>query len=49
MMLSRREPGISHLLFEDDLLLFGGATVEGATCLRKVLEYFCSFSGYKVS
>lgn len=49
IMLSRRGPGISHLFFANDPLLFVRATVQGANTLRQVLDNFFSCSGHKVS
>ncbi|CAL9024686.1 unnamed protein product, partial [Prunus brigantina] len=42
-------PVISHLFFADDLILFGKASVNQATVMKKCLDDFCSLSGQKVS
>ncbi|MCH90084.1 putative non-LTR retrolelement reverse transcriptase, partial [Trifolium medium] len=45
----REGPTISHLMFADDLLLFGKATTEHMKCVIKVLNDFCMLSGQQVS
>ncbi|GAU35481.1 hypothetical protein TSUD_384360 [Trifolium subterraneum] len=45
----RAGPIISHLMFADDLLLYGKATVEHMQCVIKVLDDFCILSGQMVS
>ncbi|WJX12193.1 hypothetical protein P8452_02716 [Trifolium repens] len=45
----REGPIISHLMFGDDLLLFGQALDEQMQCVMSTLESFCSLSGQKVS
>ncbi|GAU45807.1 hypothetical protein TSUD_87100 [Trifolium subterraneum] len=45
----RAGPIISHLMFADDLLLYGKATAEHMQCVIKVLDDFCILSGQKVS
>jgi hypothetical protein len=42
-------PMISHLMFADDLLLFGEATEEQMECMINSLNNFCSMSGQEVS
>jgi hypothetical protein len=42
-------PMISHLMFADDLLLFGEATEEQMECVIDSLNNFCSMSGQEVS
>lgn len=39
----------SHVLFVDDVLLFGGNTVEEWTCFRDILVLFCSATGMEIS
>lgn len=46
---SRNGTPISHLLFVDDLLLFGEASVHQAKCMEKVLSSFCNISGQRVN
>lgn len=46
---SRGGPAISHLLFADDLLLFGVATEAQANMMASLMNDFCEASGQKVS
>lgn len=45
----RNGPAISHLMFADDLLLFGQATVNQMRCVLQVIETFCILSGQQVN
>lgn len=45
----RNRPSISHLMFADDLLLFGKATNDNMRCVMEVLNNFCEMSGQMVS
>jgi hypothetical protein len=45
----RRGPMVSHLIFADDLLLFGEASERQMKAVIETLECFCSMSGQKVS
>jgi hypothetical protein len=45
----RTGPMISHLMFADDLLLFGEANIEQMNCVMSILNEFCYLSGQKVS
>lgn len=45
----RNGPLISHLMFADDLLLFGQATSCQMACVLRVLDRFCELSGQQVS
>jgi hypothetical protein len=45
----RRAPGISHLLFADDTLLFFRATKEEALCVRKTLDVYAACTGQLVN
>ncbi|GMI87280.1 hypothetical protein like AT3G24255 [Hibiscus trionum] len=47
--LSRNGPGISHLFFADDLVLFAEASPEQLALIKGVLEDFCLCSGHRVS
>lgn len=40
---------LSHLMFADDLLLFGEATNNQMNCMKETLNNFCSMSGQMVS
>jgi hypothetical protein len=42
-------PFVSHLMFADDLLLFGEATEKQINCVLRILGLFCSMSGQQVS
>lgn len=42
-------PEVSHLMFADDLLLFGQATTSQMHCMRETLKKFCDMSGQQVS
>lgn len=42
-------PGISHLMFTNDFLLFGEATKKQMQCVMETLQNFCSLIGYDVS
>ncbi|MCI39407.1 putative ribonuclease H protein, partial [Trifolium medium] len=41
----RNGPVISHLMFADDLLLFGEATELQINCVNRILDAFCRMSG----
>ncbi|MCH79377.1 putative non-LTR retroelement reverse transcriptase [Trifolium medium] len=45
----RTGPMVSHLMFADDLLLFGEATERQMKCVMNILNKFCSMSGQEVS
>ncbi|WJX47132.1 hypothetical protein P8452_33857 [Trifolium repens] len=45
----RAGPMVSHLMFADDLLLFGEATEKQMRCVTNTLNQFCSMSGQEVS
>ncbi|GAU26489.1 hypothetical protein TSUD_361220 [Trifolium subterraneum] len=45
----RNGMNVSHLMFADDLLLFGEATENQMDCLMNILTKFCSMSGQEVS
>lgn len=45
----RSGPNVSHLMFADDLLLFGEATTNQMSCMKDTLDKFCSMFGQMVS
>jgi hypothetical protein len=45
----REGPMVSHLMFADDLLLFGEATEKQMQCVLDNLNQFCNLSGQEVS
>jgi hypothetical protein len=45
----RNGPMVSHLMFADDLLLFGEASEKQMKCVMDILNRFCSLSGQEVS
>jgi ribonuclease HI len=49
MRAGRSGPSISHLMFADDLLLFGQAVDENMTAVVEVLNKFCLMSGQQVN
>lgn len=40
---------ISHLMFADDIILFGEASSENALAVKNILSLFCDLSGQSVS
>ncbi|KAK4262419.1 hypothetical protein QN277_027981 [Acacia crassicarpa] len=49
MATSKQGPKVSHLMFADDLLLFGVATEAQAACMMDCLDVFSKASGAKVN
>lgn len=45
----RSGPIVSHLMFADDLLLFGQATNNQIMCVKDIMDNFCNMSGQEVS
>lgn len=45
----RKGPKISHLMFVNDLLLFGKATETQVQCVMDILNTFCASSGQRIS
>lgn len=46
---SRTSPGISHIFFSDDLMLFGDASFAQARLMEHLLATFCGFSGQRIT
>lgn len=49
MRAGRNGPLVSHLMFADDLLLFGEASTNQMKCVTDILSLFCRLSGQQVS
>ncbi|KAK4267638.1 hypothetical protein QN277_024391 [Acacia crassicarpa] len=49
VLMTKEGPSISHLMFADDLLLFGEASESQALCMTEAIEMFCVASGAKVN
>lgn len=47
--LNRYTPPISHIMFTDDLMLFGECSVRQVDTMKNVVDKFCNASGAKVS
>lgn len=45
----RRCPTVSHLMFVDDLLLFGKETINQMDCVRDFRDKFCNISRQRIS
>ena len=45
----KRQIGISHLFFADDLILFAKVDEDSCEAISEVLDEFCEESGQKVS
>jgi hypothetical protein len=45
LQIARNCSAIHHLLFVDDLLMFGKATLSEASCFRSYLDKYCSWFG----
>ena len=48
LKISRTSPAIHHLLFADDLLIFGKATPKKATCIHSYLKKYCLWSSQSI-
>ncbi|KAK4281550.1 hypothetical protein QN277_013028 [Acacia crassicarpa] len=49
LYVSKSGPSVSHLMFADDLLLFGVASVSQAECMLKYLNDFMAASSGKIN
>jgi hypothetical protein len=49
LKISRHSPAIHHLLFADDLLIFGKATPKEAKSIQTCLEKYCLWSGQSIN
>jgi hypothetical protein len=45
----RNNPAIHHLLFADDLLIFGRANLAEASCIKSYLEKYCKWFGQSIN
>jgi hypothetical protein len=46
MKIARNSPATNHLLFADDLLVFGKASLLEAESIKAYLDKYCSWSGH---
>jgi hypothetical protein len=49
LKISRNNPAINHLLFADDLLIFGKANLKEASSIKSYLEKYCLWSGQTIN
>ena len=49
LKIARNCPAIHHLLFVDDLLIFGKATFFEACCIKSCLDKYCKWSGQTIN
>lgn len=49
MKIARSSPTIHHLLFADDLLIFGKATLLEANSIKSCLDKYCSWFGQSIN
>lgn len=49
LKVGRHSPAVSHLMFVDDILLFGEATTKQIHCVKQTLNIFCNMSEQEVS
>jgi hypothetical protein len=49
MKIARNSPAINHLLFPDDLLIFGKASLLEARSIKACLDKYCSWSGQSIN
>lgn len=49
MKAGRHGPKISHLMFVDDLLLFGKATKNKMRLMKRILDKLCVIPGQRIS
>lgn len=46
---SKDDPQVSHLMFADDVLLFGEASIQQIKCVQRVLDLFYTMLGQTIS
>jgi hypothetical protein len=49
LKISKSSPAIHHLLFADDILIFGKATPKEATCIHSCLKKYCLWSSQSIN
>ena len=49
LQISRNTPSLHHLLFVDDLLIFGKAKLSEASCINTYLEKYCRWSSQAIN
>jgi hypothetical protein len=49
LKISRHTSAIHHLLFANDLLIFGKATLKEASCIQAYLNKYCLWSGQTIN
>jgi hypothetical protein len=49
LKIARNCPAISHLLFADDLLIFGKATLSEASCINRCINKYTAWSGQAIN
>ncbi|KAJ4755003.1 hypothetical protein LUZ62_089408 [Rhynchospora pubera] len=46
--LARNAPPLTSILFADDLVIFGHASIEEVLCIQRILNVFCECSGQQI-
>uniref|UniRef100_A0A803PC68 Reverse transcriptase domain-containing protein n=1 Tax=Cannabis sativa TaxID=3483 RepID=A0A803PC68_CANSA len=47
--MGRQEVKVNHLMFADDVIIFGQATIKEAKAFRECLDLYCQWSGQKIN